>query len=260
MPKGHLTGGFLGDAGSYTGGGKFTIQEARNFRTTDTWRYTGLITSGLIWHLDATNASSYPGTGTTWFDISGSGLNATGASAITGQALQQNQPYTTASTSALDINTHSLFFSLQISGFSGNWDKIFGYDPAGTDRSPGIWRYPSDRRIHWRYDPNNTGDQDLSVTAMGPYDVGGTAFAITTWYYVGIVKAGATTYGYVNGIPIGIATNAANPKTPGASTLKLFPGYTAGTPALMRHVHLYNRALSLSEIRNNYNAIKANLP
>ena len=35
-----------------------------------------LITDGLLLHLDAANTKSYPGSGTTWTDISGEGINA----------------------------------------------------------------------------------------------------------------------------------------------------------------------------------------
>lgn len=37
----------------------------------------GIVTSGLVMHLDAGNAASYPGTGSTWTDLSGNGNNAT---------------------------------------------------------------------------------------------------------------------------------------------------------------------------------------
>ena len=52
------------------------------------WRAAGnapapeIITSGLILNLDAGNASSYPGTGTTWNDLSGNGRNATLANGV----------------------------------------------------------------------------------------------------------------------------------------------------------------------------------
>ena len=36
-----------------------------------------LVTSGLILHLDSSNSGSYPGSGTTWTDLSGNGRNAT---------------------------------------------------------------------------------------------------------------------------------------------------------------------------------------
>jgi hypothetical protein len=44
---------------------------------------TGIITSGLVMHLDAGNSSSYPGTGTTWNDISGNGNNLTATNSPT---------------------------------------------------------------------------------------------------------------------------------------------------------------------------------
>jgi hypothetical protein len=34
---------------------------------------TSVVTNGLVLYLDAANVKSYPGTGTTWFDLSGSG-------------------------------------------------------------------------------------------------------------------------------------------------------------------------------------------
>jgi len=38
---------------------------------------TFLVTDNLVLHLDASDSSSYPGTGTTWFDLSSSGNDAT---------------------------------------------------------------------------------------------------------------------------------------------------------------------------------------
>ena len=35
------------------------------------------VTAGLLFHLDAGNASSYPGSGSTWTDLAGSGLTTT---------------------------------------------------------------------------------------------------------------------------------------------------------------------------------------
>jgi hypothetical protein len=35
-----------------------------------------VVRDGLVLHLDAANIKSYPGTGTTWYDLSGNGNNA----------------------------------------------------------------------------------------------------------------------------------------------------------------------------------------
>jgi hypothetical protein len=42
-----------------------------------------IVTSGMILHLDASNPSSYPGSGTTWTDLSGAGNNGTIQSGVT---------------------------------------------------------------------------------------------------------------------------------------------------------------------------------
>lgn len=42
-----------------------------------TYRDYPLVTSGLVFNIDAGNPASYPGTGTTWYDLSGNGYNVT---------------------------------------------------------------------------------------------------------------------------------------------------------------------------------------
>ena len=36
-----------------------------------------IVTDGLVLHLDAANRKSYPGSGSTWYDLSGNGNNGT---------------------------------------------------------------------------------------------------------------------------------------------------------------------------------------
>jgi hypothetical protein len=40
-------------------------------------RIPNIVSNGLVLHLDAGNSTSYPGSGTTWFDLSGRGNNGT---------------------------------------------------------------------------------------------------------------------------------------------------------------------------------------
>jgi hypothetical protein len=72
MPKGHRnSGGYLGHRGSYIRGGKFSTSDAYS---ADVW---GIVTSGLTLYLDAANINSYPGSGTTWYDLSGNNYHFT---------------------------------------------------------------------------------------------------------------------------------------------------------------------------------------
>jgi hypothetical protein len=169
-------------------------------------------------------------------------------------AIASNNPATTATTSILNTDTHTICFSIRIGAPSGNWDKIFGYEPAGTDRSPGVWRYPSQRYIHWRYDPGNTG-ADLSQVIGGNFasSTGLVEFISDVWQYICVTKSGSTAMSYVNGVRVSTVTVAAT-KTAGTSTVRIFPGYTVAN-TFMRHLHVYNRALSPEEIAANYSAI-----
>lgn len=190
---------------------------------------------------------------TTWFDLSPSGLNASGSSVITNQKLNSSQPYTTATTSILNTDTHSIFFSIQFFGTYGRYDKIFGYESGGSDRSPGIWRHPNEKYFHWRYDPSNSGC-DFSLNQPS---ASGTQFVDGVWYYVGVTKNNSTARMYVNGTPLGNAT-VSNPKTSGTATIRIFQDYSANG-AFMKHLHVYNRTISDEEVLYNFNAIKNTL-
>jgi hypothetical protein len=207
------------------------------------------VDNGLVLALDASSIESAPGSGTTWYDLSPSRLHATGGSAIVNRRVEQNQPYTTAHSNILNTDTHSIFFSIQLNGTSANYEKIFGYEAGGSDRSPGVWRWPSTRRLHWRYDPGNSSS-DFSLSSI--VDNSGTEFALNTWYYVGVVKNGATATRYVNGSVIGSST-VSSPKTAGTAQIKIFPVYSSSS--IIRHVHIYNRSLSTEEVLQNYNSI-----
>jgi hypothetical protein len=218
---------------------------------------SNIITNGLVLNLDASNSTSYPGTGTTWYDLSPSGLNATGSSAIVGNQLQSNQPYTTASTSILNTDTHTIGYTFKLTATgTGTWDKIFGWTPAGTDRAPGIWRFPSNTYTHWRYDPGNTGINIGSGGTTGD-TTPSSEWSLNTWYYLCVTKNGGTLTAYVNGIASGSASVVAT-KTTGNSTVQIFPSYTVST-MFMKHIHIYNRVLPANEILSNYNAIKTKL-
>lgn len=68
-------GGFLGKAPTSpsTEGGSYLMREQFNYQLSSQW--TGIIRSNLILYLDAGDTSSYPGTGTVWYDLSGNNNN-----------------------------------------------------------------------------------------------------------------------------------------------------------------------------------------
>jgi len=134
-------------------------------------------------------------------------------------------------------------------GYSGSWDKIFSFNAGGSDRSPGIWRWPSERTLHWRYDPGNSGC-DFGKSAAGTGD----PFNIDTWYYVGVTKNGATATMYVNGNSVGTST-VSSPKTAGSSSIILFEYFPTGLASLGL-IKVYNTVLTATQVQQNFNAVR----
>ena len=222
-----------------------------------------IVTDGLVVYLDANNTKCYPRSGATATDISGTigdfSGNASYIDANTG--FVSGASWTSGTTSILNTDIHSIFFRIRFNsnvtyptGTTGGWEKIFTYAPAGTDRSPGIWRYPSNRWIHWRYDPSNSGcDFGKAGTSLDS----GNEFDLNTWYYVGVTKNGGSTIMYVNGNRVG-TSSVSNPKTSGNAAVVFHESYT-NPLCNIDQVKIYNRAISDGEVLVNYNAIKTRI-
>lgn len=220
----------------------------------------GVVQDNLVLDLNTNSAVSYPGSGASWFDTSRSKLVMSGnASYISSgvNGIAAGVTWSSATTDILNTDTHSIFFMIKFNsnvtypnGTSGSWDKIFGYNAGGSDRSPGIWRFPSNRYIHWRYDPGNSGCD------FGPDNIGGpgTEFTANTWYYVGVTKNGATATSYVNGTNLGTQT-VSNPKTAGTSPIYLTDSFTSGLVNL-NNLLVYNAVLTNSQVSQNFEAIR----
>jgi hypothetical protein len=218
---------------------------------------TKIQTSGLVLCLDPGNRVSYPGSGTTWFDLSSSQLNfSVTAANMTTPGLNSGAIASSSSTSILNNDSHTILFMIKFNttatygsnGYSGNWEQIIGYPAGGSDRTPGIWRNPSNRMIHWRYDPGNTGFSGICLNSDT------TDFLIDTWYYVGVSKNGAAGRSYINGA-FNTSATLANPKTSGSSAIYIFNGAIAGLMT-MGPLHIYNRVLTDEEIKENFFAIR----
>jgi hypothetical protein len=221
---------------------------------------TGVVQDSLVLDLNTNATLSYPGSGANWFDTSQSKLVMAGnASFISSgtSGLVSGSTWSTATTNILNNDTHSIFFMIRFNssgsypnGYTGSWEQIFSYNSSGSDRSPGIWRYPSQRYLHWRYDPNNSGAD------FGPSNLGGPGaeFNINTWYYVGVTKNGGTATSYVNGASLG-TQSVSNPKTAGTSPVYLYPYYT-NPLANINNILIYNRVLSDAEVSQNFTAIR----
>jgi hypothetical protein len=241
--------------------------------------YCGDSTTRLQWYqprvdlVDGTEPSIQDllnNAGNTLYDLSTTKLNFTASTPTYVSTTSLNSGasggWTTATTSILNNDVHTVLFWWKLNttaayganGYSGSWDQIFRSANGGSDRSPGVWRYPSERKLHWRYDPGNS-DADFSTDTTGTYAVGGTPFAIDTWYYVGVSKNGATATVYVNGVKLG-TRSVSNPKTSGNAAILLLPDNAGIHPvnlSSMGPVQIYDKVLTDAEVAQNWLANKS---
>jgi hypothetical protein len=214
------------------------------------------ITSGLTINTDANTSASYPGTGTTWFDLQGN-FNAT---------LINSPTFNTGTPSyfAFDGSNDSGDFGSSSAGLDnisytvGGWfrattsgaDKVFvfrGQDGFGSGWSFGLYKNTSNLIF-------------MSIVATGSQInvSSGITLVSNKWYHVyGKFTTGQNIKIYVDGVLRG--TTNTNRTTLRSSTRGWLLGTANGGffAADVGSVNIYSRALSDSEVTDNYNAQKS---
>lgn len=206
----------------------------------------GIMTSGLVLNLDAANAASYSGTGTSWLDLSGN--NNTGS-----------------------LLNGPLFNSLNSGGiaFDGINDMIQGVSnvPISNAFTISAWvKHNSVGSAIQRYITISpeiavlrysglTGKLHFYLKTSGTLkhiEISNTISANQYYYVVGTWD-GTTATLYCNKVSIGSSTPGGTLDTPSLYNL------SSGTESLDGFIYntsIYNRALSQSEITQNYNALR----
>jgi hypothetical protein len=231
--------------------------------------YGGIVTNGLVLDLDAAKKDSYPGTGTAWNDISGNRNNGT-------------------LTNGPTFNTNN--------GGSIVFDGVDDYVDCGSSSllnfgtgnyTIGVWFKTNTsirRTILSRFDYNNTGTIErgyyIDVLSTGKirtaFESNGfnyraadsnTLINTNNYFYATVTRTNATTINvYINGVfETSNTLTAGTPSNIDAVTAPFSIGRRADyqTPAFDNYflgnvslVQIYNRALSTTEITQNYNALK----
>lgn len=218
-----------------------------------------IISSGLKLYYDPSNNTSYPGSGTTLYDLSSSGVNAT----LSGSPTDAGNWFTfTGSQSIITGDLASLY-----SGDQHSLEVWFSASAGGavfSDTGSG---------------PTNTGYHatGLEIYQTGPFynlnamlwssagvtRVGGGIPTLNNWYQLVRVYNGSNTaYAYLNKVKSSDTSVAWIPPSPGrylnfgsSETTKFANGNAfQGTLGVVR---LYNRVLSQAEVTQNYDATKS---
>lgn len=206
------------------------------------------VTSGLIGYWDFSSSSSYPGSGTSVTDLSGSGNNLT---------ISGTNNYT--STGAIALNLTSSTFGSYLSNTSTSFTPITGLSAITVEW---LMNFSSTSGAQYIVDTGygvglsgvlSNGLNGLIQQAGGGSSAGGVV--ANKWNHVVIVASTSTSTNavYINGVKQTLSTNVAmNPIT----ISRIWFGQTSqgiyGNVAMMR---VYTTGLTYYQVRQNYQAV-----
>ena len=225
-----------------------------------------IITSGLIIQLDASNASSYPGSGTTWFDITSTNNGTLTPTAAT---------YTAASPTYLTFNGTDQYVNIpdvaairpSIGGAVTAiiWANITSFvaNEGIISKQYGAGSYDGFSLV---FNTNNRLQLNMNGGAVnGNYLSGNNVFSTNTWtMFSCVVRFGGgavnPSLGYVNTTQVISAANSESSIPVNTAPLRLASGIQEGTPYPACQIgafYYYNRALSATEISTMFDATRA---
>ena len=211
-------------------------------------------TTDLILYLDAGNVTSYPGSGTTWYDLSENGNNAVARGTPT---------YTATNGGGFNFNSSADYFDT-----TPNLRESY----VGTGLTAAAWvqatSFPYVSAIIARSNWNNIDGwalhEHFNNTIMGPRynDTLSDNNAVTTnvVYYVAFtIDASGTAKVYINGVQNGVTrTGVTVPTASGQSpVIGFFPYNAYEWIGDIYQIHVYNRDLTSGEMLANFNATKS---
>jgi hypothetical protein len=225
--------------------------------------YGGIVTNGLVLDLDAAKKDSYSGTGTAWNDISGNRNNGT---------LTNGPTFNSSNGGSIvfDGIDDSVFRNAFIN--VGNNFSVFSWiRPGAINIRNGIVgnSYPYNSREGFLLATatnygGNTNTFFVTIGADVAYRVAANnSITLNTWNYVGgtVTNGGQDIKLYVNGIETSYTNQSLNSGTITYNTNELYVGarYSGNLEPFVGNIaqtSMYNRALSSTEITQNYNALK----
>ena len=225
-----------------------------------------IIESGLVLCLDAANKNSYPGSGTTWTDLTGNGNNGTLTNGPTFSAGNQGSivfdgtnDYVNVANTGTDFRFANVTFTVSLwikttsstggviiskgaTASTAGW--LFQFDSAGTvsGTTKGSDGFNTYNRTSTATVNNNTWRNIVSIYTTNTSTLGSNTISI---YIDGVLSNGTGTLG-----TIVYATTTDTVQIARRPTGNYWAGSIANT-------QIYNRSLTATEILQNYNATKS---
>ena len=218
------------------------------------------ISDGLQLYLDAGNASSYPGSGTTWTDLSGNGKNYTLTNGPTYSSSNGGIITFAGASSQYASSTLSLYNSTTFPAYTMN---LWAY-PTGAGNFVSVLGQAT---INTAYHYSAIEISASGVIKFGQW-IGSMATIATStqslnaWYNLVITYSSSLATAYVNGVSVG--TSATTWAAPGANTFMALMaidttnmGTSAYASGSLGAFMVYNRSLTAGEVTTNFNALRS---
>ena len=216
--------------------------------------YDGVVYNGLQLYLDANNTTSYPGTGTTWFDLSGQGndvaMQNSGSISYTASGggyftLTSNGYFNRATTTGVPTGTSAYTFSVWIQkGASWGGNGMIGVGSSTSTNQTNQFRTTSTNAyVNYWY-----GNDLAATSSLSP---------ASQWFNAVAQWDGTTRKIWVNGTQLSSAGATGLNVT--SSLLQIGATNIGGSEPLQGNIGqalIYNRALTSIEIQQNYTATR----
>ena len=226
------------------------------------YRGPNIVRDGLVLALDAGAVRSYPGSGTTWYDLSGNGNNGTLTNGPTFSTDGVSSFFFDQTNDRVDINKNGAELGIADTAISGELiiKKDSGFPTNNLQGHIGFGGSSeglSIKNTNPRYFLDAYNASNTRVTT----DFHSTAFANTyqyTWLILCFTFAGETLKTYTNGEYYTYGTLTGGIQTIQDKDFNIAKGFGYySTYGNIASTKLYNRALTAEEISQNYNAQKS---
>lgn len=227
-----------------------------------------VVQDGLVLSLDAADRNSYPGSGTTWRDMSGSDNNLSWTSPAAAFTTYNNVSVIST------VNTYTSLRAVRSTTYNNMRTLTGPYTACSFFRPNDV----TSNKIVISFGPANNncsgeGVHPIGIGSAGKF-VGGSCGGLGTWgsstgvtpttnrfYYVCCTYDGSTEIIYVDGVFDKSAAMSSSTPVSSANAISLGwirdDGASYSMNASIGNIAIYNRVLSASEILQNYNAQKS---
>jgi hypothetical protein len=210
-----------------------------------------IVTDGLVLCLDAANRKSYPGSGTSWTDLSGLGNNGTLTNGPTfdannnGSIVFDGTNDFVQCSGSITVTAATFVCWIRRNGTQGTYDGILF--SRGTNVTGINFQSSNQLGYHWN-------------DAASTYNwASGLTIPDLTWCMVAVSVTSTTATAYLcQASGITTATNIISHTSSVIDDIKLAQDDTGGRffTGNIAQVSLYNRALTAAEVQQNFNALR----